>query len=281
MIKKDVMSLILVDMIDIVSSEQLSYLKNVLFVRMSEIEISSYEVSTEVYDNEKFLKMFRDSLLIENKSIKTVEQYIRQTILFLDFFGKSFTEISYEDCMFYLGKLITERHLSSTTVDNTRKFIKPFFTWCFDNEYIPKNPFTKIKRIKRDVIQKNVLSEDDVVLLRDKCDDIRNLAILDVLLSTGVRVSELCRMKISDINFTTGEVSVYGKKTRTYRSVYLNSNAKLHLSNYLQTRTDSLNYLFVTKNSNSGLKESGIQCIMKKLGTLLHKKITVHTFRKH
>ena len=185
--------------------------------------------------------------------------------------------------MIYLASLYKTKN-SPTSIDNCRKFIKTFFNWAMDNDYIVKNPFAKIKKISRNPIKKDILTDDEIVTIRDYCQgDTRALALVDLLLSTGIRVSECAELKISDIDFSSNKIDIYGKKTRIWRTVYLDANARKHLKRYIKSRKDNNPYLFVTKNRlHLKLCSGAINQILHNVQNNTHtnKVFTVHLFRK-
>ena len=234
--------------------------------------------------NETFLRKFEIEKHVQGMSNKTIYQYISATRKFLNTIQKDFQHVTKDDVTYYLALIIKSGSMNNTSLDNTRRFISPFFSWCCDNDYISKNPFNGIKRIKQDKKIKEILSDKDIVLLRDTCkDNKRDLALIDLLLSTGIRVSELTNLKVENVDFNTGEITIYGEKTRTWRKVYLSMDAIKHLSDYIIDREHNSEYLF-----NSNKKPYGKTCnqsIEKKLKSIaeranVSKHCTVHLFRR-
>jgi len=158
-----------------------------------------------------------------------------------------------------------------------------FFTWAEEEDYIPKNPTRKIKNIKQVHKEKEYLTDDEVEHIRDACKTKREIAIVNFLLSVGCRVSELANINIKDVDFENDSVTIYGSKTKTYRKGYLNASAKLHLRNYLMSRNDDNEALFVTSRGNhdrlgnSSLQKE-VQAVSERAGVTKH--VTVHLFRK-
>lgn len=224
--------------------------------------------------------------IIEGLSDATLSQYKRETERFLGRINKHYSEIKADDVYFYLATLMSGK-LSVNSVDNARKFIKPFFKWLYENEYIIKDIFVNIRPMKRIDKQKEYLTNEEIARVREASqDDTRSLALIDFLLSTGIRVSECSNLKISDVDFMNGEVSIYATKTNEWRKVYLDPNALKHLQDYLNMRLDSSPYLFVNLKRTHGeiakISKHSIEKMIHKHCQManINKHCTVHIFRK-
>lgn len=252
------------------------------------IQKNSTELTViEKITNEQMLKRFEFERGLEGISQNSLIQYIRETRRFFDLIGKHYSEVKSEDLQYYLYKLMELGTMSATSVDNARKFLKPFFKWLYENEFIPKDIFIKIKPIKRIEKTKEYLTDDEIVAVRDCCkDDVRALALIDTLLSTGLRVSECSNLKISDIDFVKEEINIYSTKTNTWRKVYLDSNAKMHLNDYLSSRKDNNSYVFIntrkTKNKIEKMRNESIEKLVQKYcrKAKINRHCSVHLFRK-
>ena len=234
--------------------------------------------------NEIFLKKFAIEKRVQGMSEKTIYQYIRATKNFLDKINKEFKYVTKDDVTYYFALLMKENKITNTSLDNLRRCISSFFKWCTENDYIEKNPFRSIKRIKQEKKIKEILTDSDIVLLKDNCHTLREKALIDFLCATGVRVSELRQVKIKDIDFLTGEVKIYGEKTRTWRKAYLNANAIKHVQDYINDRKYfTSEYLFCSSRYPYNMTcvqtiEIEIQKIAKRAN--LQKHCTVHLFRR-
>ena len=290
MTNDEIKNRILMEMNGVISDGELKQLKLCLdrnFYGVTIVDNCTDIVKQDVVTNEIMLHKFLFEKRIEGLSNNTLIQYKRETQRFFSIVNKHFSEVNSDDINFYLATLMS-RHISMNSVDNSRKFIKPFFKWLYENEYIKKDVFIKIKPIKRIDKQKDYLTENEIVKVRDACQsDKKALAIVDFLLSTGVRVSECTNLKLKDVDFTTGEVSIYATKTSQWRKVYLDSNALKHLQDYINTRTDTCPYVFVnTRHTKNGeitrMQNSTIQKIVQKYcgKAQIHKHCHVHLFRK-
>lgn len=243
-------------------------------------------VKTEIVSNEQMLSKFIFEQKICGLSDNTIKQYKRETERFFSVVNKNFLEVNTDDISYYLAILMSKK-ISVNSVDNSRKFLKPFFKWLYESEYIPKDIFLKIKPIKRIEKQKDFFTDDEIVNMRDVCqNDTRALALVDFLLSTGLRVSECSNLKLENIDFNTGVVNVYATKTSQWRKVYLDSNALKHLHDYLNTRTDNCPYVFVNTRHVKGqitrMKNESMQKIVQKYckEAKIYRHCHVHLFRK-
>ena len=288
MIKDTIISNILFEMQGKIDTTILTELKNSLVINLYNYEIIETTTALSIVDNddnEKYIKLFAIEKKIEGLAMRTIEHYVSETKKMLEFVGKNFRDITKDDITYYLAYLTTTKNLSSTTLDNTRKYIKAFFNWLVYNDHLTKNPFNKIKCIRRDPVKKEILSEHELEKLRDACVDSRELALIDFLNCTGVRVSEAAEIKVDDIDFVTGKCNIYAKKTKTWRIGFLDAKALKHLTDYRLELSDKgiyPEYLFVSKRGKHKLKESSIQNILKNIKKRagIDRDVSVHTFRK-
>lgn len=287
---EEIKSRILMEMGEVLSFEEIQKLKGCLERNFYGVTINknSTEVATiEKTTNEQMLKRFEFERGLEGISQNSLVQYIREVRRFFDLIGKHYSEVDSEDIQYYLYRLMELGSMTATSVDNARKFLKPFFKWLYENEFIPKDIFIKIKPIKRIEKTKEYLTDDEIVAVRDCCkDDVRALALIDTLLSTGLRVSECANLKISDIGFVKEEINVYSTKTNTWRKVYLDSNAKMHLNDYLLNRADNNPYVFVNTRKTNGkvekMRKESIEKLVQKYcrKAQINRHCSVHLFRK-
>ena len=193
----------------------------------------------------------------------------------------SIRKITTEDIRTYLSEYQKINNCSKVTIDNIRRNISSFFSWLEEEDYILKSPMRRIHKIKTKQQVKEVISDEDIERLRDYCECKRDLAMIDFLYSTGIRVGELVNLNISDINFEARECIVFGKGDKE-RKVYFDAKAKLHLQDYLKSRNDSNPALFVTLDCpHDRLKISGVEIRIRTLGRKLNLiKIHPHKFRR-
>ena len=287
---EEIKNRILMEMTDVIGQEELIKLKRCMdrnFYGYTVICNTTEIVYKEDVTNESMLEEFRFKRGLEGTSAKTLEQYVRETKRFFEIVPKHYKEVTSDDVQYYLYKLMEMGTMSATSIDNARKFLKPFFKWLYENEKIPKDIFLKIKPIKRIEKQKEFLTDNEVVVIRDCCkNDIKALALIDTLLATGLRVSECSKLKISDIDFEKEEINVYSTKTNKWRKVYLDSNAKTHLLDYLQSRNDDSPYVFINSKRSGGKLTNMKNCSIEKLiqkyceKAKINRHCTVHLFRK-
>ena len=218
---------------------------------------------------------------IEGCSDRTI-QYYRVTI---EHMLKRITiplrQIATEDIRQYLIDYQKINNCGKVTIDNIRRNLSSFFSWLEEEDHILKSPVKRIKKIKTKAVVKEVISDESIEIVRDNCKEKRDLAIIDLLFSTGMRVGELVNLDIADIDFNERECIVYGKGDKE-RRVYFDARAKLHLQNYLKCRTDDNPALFVTLNDpHKRLKISGVEIRLRQLGRELKlERIHPHKFRR-
>lgn len=267
--------IILNEMAEVLSIAQMKKLQEVLLRNLSEA-VSPGEATS----NQEYLQLFLDAKKIEGCSERTL-QYYRVTIeKLLSNINEPIRKISTERIRAYLSEYQKINNCSKVTVDNVRRNISSFFSWL-EEDYILKSPMRRIHKIKTKQQVKEIISDEAIERLRDSCSCPRDLAIIDLLYSTGVRVGELVNLNISDINFEARECIVFGKGDKE-RRVYFDAKAKLHLQDYLKTRDDDNPALFVTLDSpHERLKISGVEIRIRELGRSINlTKIHPHKFRR-
>ena len=215
---------------------------------------------------ERVFKMFIASKKVEGLSDKTLKYYAMEIRALLGFVQKPVDQIGTNDIRYYLAVIQSEKPLSKVTLDNKRRVLNSFFSWAFNEDYIPQNPMRKVKKIKTDKLIKQPFTEEQVEVLRGACRTLRETAIVELFASTGMRVGEMETLEISRIDFAVGEVVVFGKGAKE-RVAYLNARAKLHLMRYLNSRADKCPAVFVSeKGEAKGLSISRIEKIIKAIG---------------
>ena len=270
------------------SQEQASELKDTMIILLHNKNIAEETTELAVVEqisNEHLLELYAAELYADQHSKLTIEQYVRASRKMLDNFGnKNVKDITKEDITFYLIKL-QQRNLSENTLINERRYLRTFFRWLNDNDYIDKNPFLRIKNpIKQPFVKKTILTEQEIALMRDSCQNTKELALFDFLLSTGVRVGELVNIKTSDVNWQDGAVYVFAPKTNKARTAYLNATALKHLIDYRESIDKNklkCDNLFVSRVYKP-LSAEGVEYILHKIteNAKIDKHITVHVFRK-
>ena len=193
----------------------------------------------------------------------------------------SITYMTTDDLRTYLTDYQKMNNCSKASVDNIRRNLSSFFSWLEEENYILKSPMKRIHKIKTDKVIKETYSDETLELLRDNCTSLRDLAIIDLLSSTGMRVGELVKLNINDIDFENRECVVFGKGNKE-RPVYFDARTKIHLKNYLNARTDNNPALFVSLDlPHDRLKISGVEIRLRQLGRRLGiSKVHPHKFRR-
>ncbi|MGL5980417.1 MAG: site-specific tyrosine recombinase/integron integrase [Phocaeicola sp.] len=264
---------------------QMTRLKEVLHNELSNVCISEQQSieSTENRnkDNRQMLETFISAKKIEGCSEKTILYYMNTIERFLQSIDKAICHIETASIRNYLSDYQERNNSSKVTIDNMRRIFSSFFSWLEDEDYIAKSPVRRIHKIKTDSLVKEVLNDEQLELLRDSCTEMRDLAIIDLLASTGIRVGELVKLNRSDIDFNERQCVVFGKGNKE-RTVYFNARTKLHLKQYLDERTDNESALFISlKSPFNRLSISGIEVRIKGLGNRINiAKVHPHKFRR-
>ncbi|MDR1017882.1 MAG: tyrosine-type recombinase/integrase [Lachnospiraceae bacterium] len=271
------------NMSNILNTEQLVSLGIVLTKVFNNLNIVERyeEVEKGNCNNAEILIRFLSSKSIEGCSEKTIKYYDMILGSMLEEVNKSFIKITTDDLREYLVNYQELRKSSKVTIDNMRRIFNSFFNWLEDEDYILKSPVRRIHKIKTDKPIKETFSDENLELLRDTCDEVRDLAMIDLLASTGMRVGELIGLNIQDINFHDRECVVSGKGEKE-RLVYFDARTKIHLLNYIDSRTDKNSALFVTLTSPyNRLQVGGVETRLRKIGKRVDlKKVHPHKFRR-
>lgn len=235
----------------------------------------------DIIANDEYLKLFLDAKRIEGCSDRTIAYYRATIDHFIDNIDEPIRSIPTETIRNYLANYQNRSKCSKVTVDNIRRNISSFFSWLEEEDYILKSPMRRIHKIKTAKVVKQIISDEGIEILRDSCSQPRDLAIIDMLYSTGIRVGELVNLNIADINFEQRECIVFGKGDKE-RRVYFDAKTKIHLQNYLRLRSDDNPALFVTLDApHKRLKISGVEIRLRELGRKNHlEKIHPHKFRR-
>lgn len=265
--------------------KQMFRLKEVLNQEFDKVWVSELqnEESTENRnkDNAQMLDTFISAKKIEGCSDKTLLYYKNTIGRLLHNIAKAVNHIETADIRCYLSDYQEKHNSSKVTIDNMRRIFSSFFSWLEDEDYIAKSPVRRIHKVKTDSLVKEVLNDEQLELLRDSCTEKRDLAIIDFLSSTGIRVGELVKLSRSDIDFHERQCVVFGKGNKE-RTVYFNARTKLHLKQYLDERTDNESALFVSlKAPFNRLSISGVEVRIKELGNRISiAKVHPHKFRR-
>lgn len=264
------------EMSEVLNVSQLKKLQETMIKEFSKTEPEKCCIS-----NNDYLEMFLDAKKIEGCSERTIRYYLSTIEHLLSCIDISVRKMTTEDIRAYLANYQKINNCSKTTVDNIRRNASSFFSWLEEEDYILKSPMRRIHKIKTKTAVKEVISDEMIEKMRDNCSEIRDLAIVDLLYSTGMRVGELVNLNISDIDLEQRECVVYGKGDKE-RRVYFDAKAKIHLKSYIDGRTDDNPALFVTLIAPyNRLKISGVEIRMRELGRQVGiERIHPHKFRR-
>ena len=267
---------VLNEMAEYLSISQMKKLQEVILRNFAENEVEKKEIS-----NDNFLKMFLDAKRIEGCSERTLNYYRTTVEHLISQIETGVRKISTEEIREYLSNYQKRNSCSNVTIDNIRRNISSFFSWLEEEDYILKSPMKRIHKIKTKTVVKSVITDEGIEKLRDNCKEKRDLAIIDLLYSTGIRVGELVNLNIEDIDLEGRECIVYGKGDKE-RRVYFDAKAKVHLKEYIDARTDNNEALFVTLDEpHNRLKISGVEIRLRKMGRMLDlDRIHPHKFRR-
>ncbi len=233
------------------------------------------------YSNDELIKKFISAKEIEGCSKRTTKYYESTLLKMNSEVDKGITHLTTDDLRMYLTEYQKVNNCSKASIDNIRRNLSSFFSWLEEENYILKSPMKRIHKIKTDKVIKETYSDETLELLRDNCSCLRDLAIIDILASTGMRVGELVKLNINDIDFENRECVVLGKGNKE-RPVYFDARTKIHLKNYLNSRNDSNQALFVSLDEpHTRLNISGIEIRLRYLGKRLGiSRVHPHKFRR-
>ncbi len=267
---------VLNEMAEYLSVAQMKKLQEVMLKAFSAGEAEKKDIS-----NAEYLKMFLDAKKIEGCSGRTIQYYQTTVEKMFVFVTDPIRKVTTERMREYLSEYQQINNCSKVTVDNVRRNISSFFSWLEEENYILKSPMKRIHKIKTNQQVKEVFSDEDIERIRDCCSCRRDLAMIDLLYSTGIRVGELVSLNIADIDFDARECVVFGKGGKE-RKVYFDAKAKLHIKDYIESRDDDNPALFVSLDApHDRLKISGVEIRVRQLGrNLALQRIFPHKFRR-
>lgn len=267
-----------------VLNEMAAYLSIAQMKKLQEVIVKAFaenEAVKENISNEEYLSMFLAAKQIEGCSARTIQYYKVTVEHMIRRIPLEIRKITTDDIREYLAEYQKMNSCGKVTVDNVRRNLSSFFSWLEEEDYILKSPMRRIHKIKTKQAVKEVITDEMIEQLRDHCRCKRDLAMIDLLYSTGIRVGELVGLNRTDINFEERECVVYGKGDKE-RRVYFDAKSKLHLQDYLKERVDDNPALFVTLDAPyERLKISGVEIRVRELGRKLNMdKIHPHKFRR-
>lgn len=272
---------VLQEMLPYLDNSQMEQLQRVLqhtFWNCSVEEKQDGEPSEQTPD---MVDLFLASKRVEGCSEKTLTYYKATIEASINEIGKQIRHITTEDLRSYLTEYQRKRHSSRVTIDNIRRILSSFFSWLEDEDYILKSPVRRIHRVKTSTVIKETYTDEALETMRDNCTELRDLAMIDLLASTGMRVGEIVLLNQDDIDFNERECIVFGKGDKE-RLVYFDARTKIHLQNYLASRTDTEQALFVSlKAPYKRLQIGGVESRLREMGKRLDiPKVHPHKFRR-
>ena len=271
------------NMLPFLNNSQMAQLVKVLEFVCNNVEITEKTKAdcVEQFSNYKLVQSFIASKRVEGCSEKSLKYYQATILKMLEDINKDIQKIVTDDLRNYLTEYQQKKNSSKITIDNIRRILSSFFSWLEDEDYILKSPVRRIHKVKSASIIKETYTDEALELMRDNCDNLRDLALIDMLASTGMRVGELVLLNIEDINFTERECVVFGKGSKE-RIVYFDARTKIHLQNYLNSRIDNNNALFVSlKAPFRRLQIGGVEVRLRELGKRLDiARVHPHKFRR-
>ena len=281
--KGEIISIIKSEMLNYINAQQMERLDKVLEHVLWDVEISKTDKKPiqTVLSNNEFVSNFLDAKSLEGCSAKTIKYYRSTITKMLTDINKSAVAITTEDLRKYLTDYQKVNDCSKGNLDNIRRIFSSFFMWLENENYILKSPVRRIHKIRTTKPVKETIADESMEIMRDNVKHPRDLALIDLLASTGMRVGELCKLNRSDIDFENQECIVLGKGDKE-RIVYFDARAKVHLQNYLNSREDNNPALFVSiLKPHKRLEISGVEVRLRKLGKSCDiDKVHPHKFRR-
>lgn len=270
------------EMINLLNNMQMEELHKVLLRKLHGLAIIDKASNKNLeYEEVDYCNIFICAKRVEGCSEKSIKYYKSTIENMLNRLKKPVKHITTEDLRNYLSEYHKKGNCSKVTIDNIRRILSTFFSWLEDENYVLKSPVRRIHKIRTGKIVKETYTDEHLEVMRDNCSEIRDLAMIDLLNSTGIRVGELVNLNISDINFNERECIVLGKGNKQ-RRVYFDAKTKIHLQNYLNNRVDDNEAVFVSLlKPYKRLKISGVEIRLRQLGQKLNiSKIHPHKFRR-
>ena len=245
---------------------QMRSVEQTLILILEDYTINESNATNTEHSNEELLTRFLSAKKVEGRSIKTLDYYESTIRRVVSSIPKSIPSITTDDLRNYLSHYQDSRKSSKNTIDNIRRILSSFYSWLEDEDLVLKSPVRRIHRVKTGRVVKETFSDEDLEMMRDCCTNQRDLAMIDLLSSTGIRVGELVNLNRSDLDLNERECIVCGKGD-SQRIVYFDARSKLHLENYLSQRTDCDKALFVSLNEpHARMTIGAVESCLKRIG---------------
>ena len=279
--KQQIISEVVQQMLPHLDNAQMQQLQKVLENTLFGCKITARTEKKDTDDNPKLIDAFVAAKRIEGCSEKTLKYYRITIETMVASIDKGIRHIQTEDLRSYLTDYQSKNQSSRVTIDNIRRILSSFFSWLEDEDYILKSPVRRIHKVKTATNIKETYTDEDLEKMRDNCTELRDLAMIDMLASTGMRVGEMVLLNRNDIDFNERECIVFGKGSKE-RVVYFDARTKIHLQNYLRSRKDDNPALFVSlKSPYERLKIGGVEVRLREFGKQLGlQRVYPHKFRR-
>ena len=268
-------------MLPYLDNTQLKQLKEVMEHTLFNYDVALASTDSVERDSRTLIDKFIAAKRIEGCSEKTLKYYQTTITAMVSDLNKNVRHIFTEDLRTYLTEYQRRNQSSRVTIDNIRRILSSFYSWLEDEDYIVKSPVRRIHKVKTAISIKETYTDEELEIMRDNCEEVRDLAMIDLLASTGMRVGEMVLLNRDDIDFTERECVVFGKGEKE-RIVYFDARAKLHLQEYLAGRTDENIALFVSLRApHERIQIGGIEHRLREIGKRLNiSKVHPHKFRR-
>ena len=278
--KQNLMNEVIQGMLPFLNNGQMEKLQEVLQHTLFNYKVVESNNNKELSE-QNLVELFLAAKRIEGCSEKSLKYYESTILALLDDLGKDVKHIVTDDIRTYLTEYQVRKQSSKVTIDNIRRILSSFFSWLEDEDYILKSPVRRIHKVKTGTNIKETYTDESLELMRDNCTELRDLAIIDMLASTGMRVGEMVLLNREDIDFNERECVVFGKGDKE-RIVYFDARTKIHLLNYLNSRDDDNPALFVSlQKPHNRLQISGVEVRLRQYGKRLGlNKVHPHKFRR-
>ena len=278
--KQNLMNEVIQGMLPFLNNRQMERLQEVLQHTLFNYKVVENDSNKELSE-QNLVELFLAAKRIEGCSEKSLKYYESTILALLADLGKDVKHIVTDDIRTYLTEYQARKQSSKVTIDNIRRILSSFFSWLEDEDYILKSPVRRIHKVKTGTNIKETYTDEALELMRDNCTELRDLAIIDMLASTGMRVGEMVLLNREDIDFNERECVVFGKGDKE-RIVYFDARTKIHLLNYLNSRNDDDPALFVSlQKPYNRLQISGVEVRLRQYGKRLGlNKVHPHKFRR-
>ena len=278
--KQNLITNVVQAMLPFLNNAQTERLQEVLQHTLFDYEVTKIENEKEISE-QNYMELFLSAKRIEGCSEKSLKYYKATIEMMIATIGKSVKHIDTNDIRRYLTEYQEKKKSSKVTIDNIRRILSSFFSWLEDEDYIVKSPVRRIHKKKTAKVIKETYTDEALEIMRDNCCNVRDLAMIDLLASSGMRVGEMVALNRDDINFNERECVVFGKGSKE-RIVYFDARTKIHLQNYLESRTDACSALFVSLTApHDRLQIGGVERRLRELGKRLNlPRVHPHKFRR-